>query len=65
VGFSYGSVVKSLLAKAGDRGFIPGSERSPEGGNVKPLQYSCLGNLTDREEVGRLQSMRWQRVRHN
>ena len=28
---------------------IPGSGRSPGGGNVNPLQYSCLGNSMDRE----------------
>ena len=26
-----------------DRGSIPGSGRSPEGGNGNPLQYSCYG----------------------
>ena len=29
-------------------GLIPGSGRSPGGGNGNPLQYSCLGNSTDR-----------------
>ena len=29
-------------------GSIPGSGRSPEGGNGNPLQYSCLGNPMDR-----------------
>ena len=29
-------------------GLIPGSGRSPGEGNGNPLQYSCLGNLTDR-----------------
>ena len=33
---------------AGDAGSIPGSGRSPGEGNGNPLQYSCLGNLTDR-----------------
>ena len=28
----------------GDMGSIPGSGRSPEGGHVNPLQYSCLEN---------------------
>ena len=32
----------------GDSGLIPGSGRSPEEGNGKSLQYSCLGNPTDR-----------------
>ena len=31
-----------------DAGWIPGSERSPGGGNGNPLQYSCLGNPMDR-----------------
>ena len=30
-----------------DMGLIPGSGRSPEGGNVNPLQYSYLENLID------------------
>ena len=29
-------------------GSIPGSGRSPGEGNGNPLQYSCLGNPTDR-----------------
>ena len=32
----------------GDVGSIPGSGRSPGGGYVNPLQYSCLRNPTDR-----------------
>ena len=47
-GFPGGSVVKNLLAKAGDSGSIPGWGRSPEGRNGNPLQYSCLGNPMDR-----------------
>ena len=43
------SVVKNLPANAGDVGLIPGLGRSPGGGNGNPLQYSCLGNPTDRE----------------
>ena len=46
-----GSVVKNLPASArdaGDMGSIPGSGRSPGGGNGNPLQYSCLENPTDR-----------------
>ena len=35
-------------ANAGDIGLIPGLGRSP-GGDVNPLQYSCLKNLMDRE----------------
>ena len=32
----------------GDLGSIPGSGRSPGGGNGNPLQYSCLENPVDR-----------------
>ena len=31
-----------------EAGLIPGSGRSPEGGNGNPLQYSCLENSMDR-----------------
>ena len=40
-------MVKSPPANAGDirdRGSIPGSGRSREGGHGNPLQYSCLEN---------------------
>ena len=43
-------VVKNLPAKARDArdaGLIPGSGRSPGGGNGNPLQYSCLENPMD------------------
>jgi len=40
-------MVKSVPAMQ-DSGSSPGSERFPEGGNGKPLQYSCLGNPMDR-----------------
>ena len=46
-GFPGDSVVKNLPADAGDVGSIPGSERSPRGGNGNPLQYSCQGNPMD------------------
>ena len=46
--FPGGSVIKNSPAKAGDMGSIPKSRRSPGGGNGNPLQYSCLGNPTDR-----------------
>ena len=32
----------------GDAGLIPGSGRSPGGGNGNPLQYSCLENPMDK-----------------
>ena len=44
---SFGSVVKTLLANAGDLGSIPGLRRSPGEGNGNPLQYSCWGNPMD------------------
>ena len=31
-----------------DMDWIPGSGRSPGGGNCNPLQYFCLGNPIDR-----------------
>ena len=40
----YGSDGKESACKAGDLGQIPGSGRSPEEGNGKPLQYSFLEN---------------------
>ena len=43
-------MVKNPLVNAGDArvlSSIPGSGRSPGGGNGKPLQYSCLGNPID------------------
>ena len=33
---------------AGDTGLIPDLGKSPGEGNGNPLQYSCLGNPTDR-----------------
>ena len=57
-------MAKSPPASAGDTGLIPGPGGSPEAGNGKLLQYSCLGNPMDRG-TGRLQSMEPQRVRHN
>ena len=40
--FPGGTVVKNLPDNAGDLSSIPGSGRSPGGGNGKPLQYACL-----------------------
>ena len=50
-GFPSGSAVKNPPAYVGDMrdvGWIPGSGRSPGRGHGYPLQYSCLGNPTDR-----------------
>ena len=47
-----GSVVKNPSANTRDvrdMDSIPGSRRSPGGGNGNPLQYSCLENPMDRE----------------
>ena len=49
-GFLGGTVVKNIPANAADArdpGSIPGSGRSPGGGNGNPLQYSCLENPMD------------------
>ena len=46
MGFLGGVVVKN--SPAGDPGLLPGSGRSPGGGNGNPLQYSCLENPMDR-----------------
>ena len=51
MGFPGGTMVKNLLGSIGDardEGLNPGSGRSYGGGNSNPLQYSCLGNPTDR-----------------
>ena len=55
VGFPGSSVVKKKKKNppanardTGDVGSIPGSRRSPGGGNGNPLQYHCLENPVDR-----------------
>ena len=55
LGFPSGWGVKNLPANAGDVGSIPGSGKSPEGGDGNPLQSSFLGNPMDRG-AGGLQS---------
>ena len=60
-------MVKNSPARAEDgrdMGSIPGLERSPEGGNGNPLQYSCLGDPMDRGDWG-IQSMGSKRVGHD
>ena len=50
-GFPGGAVAKNPPPNAGeerDTGSIPGSGRSPGGGNSHPVQYSCLENPMDR-----------------
>ena len=65
--FPGGSVVKNLLANAGDVGdvgLIPGLGRSPGGGTGNPLQYYWLGNPMDRGYPWAT-VLGLQRVRHN
>ena len=45
--FPGGSDGKASAYNVEDLGSIPGSGRSPGGGNGNPLQYSCLENPTD------------------
>ena len=47
-GLPGGSVLKNPPVTPGDVGPIPGLGRAHGEGNVNPLQYSCLGNPTDR-----------------
>ena len=54
-------VSASNAGDTGDSSWIPGSGRSPGGGNGNPLQYSYLEN----PRPGRPQSMRLQRVGHD
>ena len=66
-GFPGGTVVKNLPGNSGDAGnlgSIPGSRRSPGGGNGNPLQYFCLENPR-KEASGRLQSIGSQKVRYD
>ena len=48
MGFPGGSDGKESVCNAGNLGLIPGSGRSPGGGNGNPLQYSCLENFMER-----------------
>ena len=59
-----GSLVKNPPASAGDLGLIPGSGRSPGGGNGNPLQCSWW-KIPWTEGPSGLQSMGSQRVRHD
>ena len=48
LGFPGQQVGTESVCSAGDLGSIPGSGRSPGGGNGNPLQYSFLENPMDR-----------------
>ena len=56
---------KESTCNIGDVGLISRSGRSPEGGHANPLQYSCLENFMNREELGGRQSIGLHRVGHN
>ena len=47
-GFPGGLDGKESACNVGDQDSVPALGRSPGEGNVYPLQYSCLGNPTDR-----------------
>ena len=69
MGIPGGSVVKNLPTRAGDgrdTSLIPGSGRSPGEGNGNPLQYSSLGDPTDRgalQTTGPGTTKSWSRLR--
>ena len=65
VGFPSGLVVKNLPSNEEDVDPIPWPGRSPGEGNRNPLQYSCLENPMDRRTWWGLQSMGFQRVKHD
>ena len=58
------SVGKESACHAGDPSSVSGPGRSPGEGNGNPLQYSCLGNPTDRGDW-RATAHGVSRVRHN
>ena len=47
MGFPSGSDSTESTCNAGDLGLIPQLGGSPGGGNINPLQYSCLENPMD------------------
>ena len=58
-----GSGVKNLPANAGNAVSIPGSGKSPGGGNGSPLHFPLAWEISWTEELGGLQFMGLQRVR--
>ena len=64
MGFPDGSVIKNPLANAGDTGSIPGSGRSPGGGNGTHSSIFLPGKSHGHgtQEPGWLQSVGSQRV---
>ena len=57
-------MVKASACNVGDLGSIPGLGRSPGGGNGNHSS-TLAWKIPWAKESGRLQSMRWQRVRHD
>ena len=51
LGFPGGSGGKASACNAGELGSIPGWGRSSGEGNGNPLQYSCLENPMDGEDL--------------
>ena len=64
-GFSGGSDSKESACNARDLGSIPGLGRFPGGGCGNPLQILLPGESPWTEEPGGLQSVGFQRVRHD
>ena len=50
--FPGGSDGKESACNPGHLGLIPRLGRSPEGGHINPLQYSCLENLHGQRSLG-------------
>ena len=63
-GFSGGSDGKESTFYVGDLGSIPGLGRSPGGGQVSPLQFSCLENPHGQRSLAGYSPWDY-RVRHN
>ena len=66
-GFPNSSVVRNPPANArdtGDAGSIPGSGRSPAGGNGNHSS-TLVWRIPWTEEPGRVQSIEWERVRYD
>ena len=57
--------MEKKTANAGDAGSVPGSGRSPGGGNDNPLQYSCLENHMDKRSLMGFNPWGHKRVEHN
>ena len=65
VGFPWWLSGKDPPSNSGDGSLIPGSGRSPGGGNGNLLQYSCLGNPSNRRSLPDYCLWGLKRLRHN